>query len=263
MLSRCEAPLAMLKRWTKANLINRIAKLRGYRSYLEICTAYSGFRYRQIDRDILTTCHRLMYQCPSAHSDGMPIDFRSADLDIAECLREVNMRGRSYDIVLVDSWHEYATSRRDLVEALGLIAEGGTIVVHDCLADREEQARPIFTQGDWRGVTYKAYLDFVLAQPTVEYRTVDIDCGCGIIRKRDLRAAPSDGRKVLQEEWAAIGDDYPAAFRFMQEHRHLWNLVELKDFLGEEEQATRRVGPSSTPSSARSRMVSFFGRCFG
>jgi hypothetical protein len=263
MLSRCEARLPMLKRWTKANLINRIAKLRGYRSYLEISTAYSGFRYRQIDRDILTTCHRLMYQCPSEHSDGMPIDFRSADLDIAECLREVQMRGCSYDIVLVDSWHEYATSRRDLIEALGLIAEGGTVVVHDCLADRERTAQPTFTPGDWRGVTYKAYLDFVLAQSTVDYRTVDIDCGCGIIRKRALRAAPSDERRALQEEWAAIGDDYSAAFRFMREHRLLWNLVELKDFFSEEEQATRRVAPGSTPSSAGNRMVSFFERRFG
>jgi hypothetical protein len=252
----------MFKRWNKAILINRIARLRGYRSYLEICTAYNGFRYREIDRDILTTCHRMMYQCRPEYSDAMPIDFRSADLDLAECLREVRARGRLYDIILVDSWHEYATSRRDLDAALSLLAEGGTVVVHDCLAHREKTAQPTFTRGDWRGVTYKAYLDFVLAQSAVEYRTVDIDCGCGVIRKRLARATPSDERAALQKAWAAIGDDYHATFRFMQEHQSLWNVVGFKDFLREEEQATR-VERGTAPASASNRMVSFFERRFG
>lgn len=58
----------MLKQWTKADLVNRIAKLRGYRSYLEICTDYTGRRYGEIDRNLLTTCHRMMYRCPPRHS---------------------------------------------------------------------------------------------------------------------------------------------------------------------------------------------------
>jgi hypothetical protein len=29
---------------------------------------------------------------------------------------------------------------------------------------------------------YKAYLDFVTTEPSVEYCTIDTDCGCGVIR---------------------------------------------------------------------------------
>ena len=82
----------MPRQWTKANLIDRIAKLRGFRSYLEICTASTCYRYREIDRDILTTCHRMIYRCPPGYSDRMPIDFRSDGLDITKCIRAIRAR---------------------------------------------------------------------------------------------------------------------------------------------------------------------------
>jgi len=254
----------MPEQWTKADLINRIAKLRGYRSYLEICTAYTGHRYGEIDRDLLTTCHRMMYRCPAGHSDGMRVDFRSDELDTTECIRAISTRGRRYDIILVDPWHEYATSLRDLGEALNLITEDGTVVVHDCLPPAEAIAQPTFTEGDWCGLTYKAYLDFVVAQPTFEYRTVDIDYGCGVIRKRFAAIAPSEERSALVRGWDAIGDDYSAAFRFMRDHKVLWNVVAVEHFLGEEAaQANLRLAArTSARLSVRDQVASFFARRF-
>jgi len=228
--------------WNKADLINRIAELRGYRSYLEICNARSGNRYGEIDPKVLTTRHRMVYRCPPGHSDGEPIDFSTEGLDTAECFRAVRGHRAAYDIILVDPWHEYATTQRDLADALSVLSEHGTVVVHDCLPPREDLTRMPFIGGEWCGVTYQAFLDFVV-QRSLEYRTVGIDFGCGIIRNRSAATVPSAQRKALLEAWGALGDDDAgAAFRFMRQHQALWNVVELQDFIREETRDATRSG---------------------
>ena len=72
-----------------------------------------------------------MYRCPSGYADELPIDFRSVGLDISDCVRVIRERGYRYDIILVDPLQEHGASMRDLTEALGLLADRGTIVVHD------------------------------------------------------------------------------------------------------------------------------------
>jgi hypothetical protein len=128
--------------WNKAHLINHLAGVHGYRHYLELCTFMSGGRYDEIDRAKLPTCRRLMYRCPDDFDDGLAIDYRSSTLDIGECLTTIRQEGRSFDIVLVDSWHEFEPSWRDLVEAFRLIRADGMLVVHDCLPPRPEIAVP-------------------------------------------------------------------------------------------------------------------------
>src|SRR5262249_38161739 len=156
----------------KADLINHLAAVHGYRSYLEICTPSTGLQFARLDRGQLV-CHRLMYRCPDDYSDGLDIDFRSGDLDISACLDEIRRRQLSYDIMLVDPFHEYAQSLRDIAAAFGLIVPGGTIVVHDCLPPNELLATPTYIEGSWCGVTYKAYLDFVTPRDDLVYCTVE------------------------------------------------------------------------------------------
>ena len=86
---------------TKADLVNHLAAVHGYRRYLELCSISTGFRFAEIDRSKLE-CHRLMYRCPDQHSDGLGIDLRSPGLDISACLREIERRRLRYDVMLVD-----------------------------------------------------------------------------------------------------------------------------------------------------------------
>ena len=158
--------------------------MRGYRRYLELCCDTTGWLYAKIDRTRLTDCRRLMYRRPADFAaDGLPIDYRSATLDIGACLDQIADEGPAFDIILVDSWHEYETSRRDLDAAFRLIGPGGTLVVHDCLPPRAEIAGPDFREGEWCGVSYQAYIDFVTARDDLAYCTVDVDYGCGVIEK--------------------------------------------------------------------------------
>ena len=47
-------------------------------------------------------------------------------------------------------------------------------------------ASPTPIGGEWCGVSYKAFLDFVLSRNDLDYCTVDIDYGCGVIFKQRL-----------------------------------------------------------------------------
>ena len=230
------------KPWTKVDIIHHLARACGYRSYLEVCTATSGLRYAEIDRALFDPCHRLMYRCPDDFSDGLPVDFLSRNLRIARCLRAIRRRKLRYDIILVDPWHLYDTSYRDMTAALRMVADDGAVVVHDCRPPREEIATTVYTPGDWAGVTYKAYVDFVMTRDYLRYFTVDSDYGCGLIFNRPrpsllqrwfgARPALSEERERLFSDWRACGNDYKRIYRFFDDnHSALLNLVSVEEFV--------------------------------
>lgn len=87
------------------------------------------------------------------------------------------------------------------------------MVVHDCSPPDEALTSPDFVPGEWCGVTYRAYLDFVLARRDLRYLTVDTDYGCGVVRKLKPRAAgfppcrsrQSGGERARVAAWSGPG----------------------------------------------------------
>ncbi len=238
---------------SKMEIIGLLAAQHGFTRYLELCTSTTGNCYRNLDRRVLPAAHRLMYNCPASFEDGLVVDFRSESFDLSQCLAEIRGKGLRYDIILVDGFHEYNSSYRDLGVAFDLLDEGGMLVVHDCLPPNAAVAAPGCVPGEWSGVTYKAYLDFVYER-RLDYCTVDTDYGCGIIRKLDRRSRwarvlrmidtsffdPSSQRradrqqhKLLWREWRGIGNDFERAFGFLEKHKKdLLNLISSDEFLG-------------------------------
>jgi hypothetical protein len=237
----------------KMEIVGLLAAKYGFSRYLELCTPTTGNFYQSLDRRALSTAHRLMYNCPADFADGSAVDFRSESLDIGQCLAEIRGKGLRYDIILVDPFHQYDTSHRDLREAFGLIEEGGMLIVHDCLPPHAAIATPGFIPGEWCGVTYKAYLDFVCARRDLDYRTVDADYGCGLIRKLDRRSrwvkslpmiigsfldhssrrrAERRQRDLLWRQWRGFKNDFDRAFCFFEKHKkELLNLTSPEEFL--------------------------------
>jgi hypothetical protein len=237
--------------WNKTHIIHRLARARGYRRYLEICTPITGGRYAEIDPSQFGSCRRLMYRCASDFHDGLPVDYRSADNAIDACLDKMRRDGAGFDIALVDSWHLYATSWRDLDAAFRRLEDGGTLVVHDCLPTSAEIATPEPVPGAWCGVSYQAYVDFV-GRDDLEFYTVDIDYGCGVIRKRTKpwarrvmdalafrrpASAPAEqpDRTRVLAEWREKASDHAARFSLLQAHTQtLLHLISLEEFLARE-----------------------------
>jgi hypothetical protein len=235
--------------WQKFDLINELARIHGYRSLLQISTSRSCYAYGQRDQSSFEVCRRLSYLTPDDWTDGEPVDYRCSDRDISECLRRIRAQGLSFDIVFLDACHEYECSRRDIQDALNLVNDDGIIVLHDCLPDNQANCPPF--RGDlaswWLGVTYKAYLDVLIARKDLWYCTVDTDCGCGMIRSnqktRHYRRAV-DLNKARIHEWRSVGDNYDAAFQIYKRNRNaLMNVVSINKFLSAERQSRRITAP--------------------
>ena len=155
--------------------------------------------------------------------------------------------GITYDVIIVDPFHEYETSAQHLRKACTLLKPNGTIVVHDCNPEEEAFVTPHYRERSWCGLTYKAYLDILLESVRLQSCTVNTDDGCAIVRRRPLvsrlrhlayRAAGTishDSRRRLLQEWRRAGKDDVAAFRLLKVHaKSLLNLVTVEEFLAGE-----------------------------
>jgi hypothetical protein len=223
--------------WDKTNIIHFLSDLNDYSSYLEICTPTTGVLYHKIDRARFKRCHRLMYRCPGSYDDGMDVNFRSSDMRTKDLFETIQALGFRYDIVLVDPFHTYDISYRDLVDALGIITDRGTVVVHDCFPDSEDLVDPDFTPGNWCGVTFMAFIDFLKDHPELAYSTVDTDYGCGVFGRGGVRPTMQD---ETINGWDAARRDAKAAYRFLSENSGpLLNLMSVEAFKGAELARTR------------------------
>ncbi len=240
-----DKPLTETKKY---DIVNYIAKKYNYKHYFELCTSITGNFYHAIDRSIFDTCHRLMYRCPTNFNDSLPIDYRCDDENIMPGLAQLRADRIPIDICLVDGWHTYHNARRDLAEAFNLISDGGILVVHDCLPPTIEIASPTPRHEEWSGVSYKAYLDFVLTNNHIDYCTVDTDYGCGIIvknRRLSLRKRTFSSdilerfiqrwlKKGFIQRWLTIADDYDLAYNYLIENKQmLLRLISSEQFWNE------------------------------
>lgn len=223
--------------FSKTDLTHLVSKKLKLSNYLELCTRSTGNYYKEIDRTCFRTTRRLMYNCPTNFDDSLPIDFRISDFDIGPAIKELKVSFDKVDICLVDGWHTYDCAIRDLTCVYDLLADGGVLIVHDCLPENEQSASPAWVPGIWSGASYRAYLDFVLPRHDLGYCTVNVDHGCGIIFKKRtinfMRDAPSSvTRSELTADWFAIHNNDKAAYDFfMRHHTQLLRLVSARDFV--------------------------------
>ncbi|MBP0574550.1 class I SAM-dependent methyltransferase, partial [Mycobacterium tuberculosis] len=75
----------------------------------------------------------------------------------------------NFDVVFIDGLHEYAQVRRDVVHALGCLAAGGWIALHDMLPRGwREQHVPRLSRS-WNGDCWKIAVE-LSHSPDVEFR---------------------------------------------------------------------------------------------
>lgn len=70
-----------------------------------------------------------------------------------------------------DEYFAMARSRRDVESALASLAEGGCIVMHDCLRPNAGAATLERAQDNWCGTVRRAFAKL--------RERLDLDCGCG------------------------------------------------------------------------------------
>jgi hypothetical protein len=160
------------------------------------------------------------------------LDYKIADFDIEHALTELKLSPDKVDICLIDGFHTYDCATRDLAVAYETLADGGVLVVHDCSPRTEASASPTFVPGEWSGVSYRSYLDFVFTRDGLDYCTVDVDYGCGVIFKnRTIDMVGPVEPKVIAE-WFDVHNDDQLAFSFFSKHRaKLLRLISGANFV--------------------------------
>ena len=245
----------------KYDIVNGLARTFQFRRYFEICTTTTGKKYQFVEAQQFETCHRLMYRCPDQYQDGQDITFRTtadSSYDLVRHLHSVLPAGARYDVIFVDPHHTYQSSIVDLHGAMCLLEPHDVLVVHDCNPTDATIVQLDYQDGDWCGVTYQAFVDFILSVRCAGYCTVDTDYGCGVVFNAAAavpeawrRARPSDS---LVFEWHAVRDDNRQRFAFFEKHRDaLLNLVSPDRFQAVYPLTRRQAcsaGESSTASAA-------------
>jgi hypothetical protein len=225
--------------WNKAHLLGLFSAAFGLSRYLEITTNLTGQRYVETGELEFAVRRRIVYRLTGPVYDGLLVDYQSADNDISHCLAQIERARERYDLVLVDGHHTYECSLRDLDAAVALLDPGGVIVVHDCNPLTPELARPDFVSSAWNGETYRALIDRCLGNGDLDYFTLDIDEGCGVImrprtpQQQDRRRDRARLEEPLRARWRAQSSSPRAAFAMFDQEReellHLGGFALLRD----------------------------------
>jgi hypothetical protein len=105
------------------------------------------------------------------------------------------------------------------------------------LPPRPEIAVANYIPGEWCGVGYQAYVDFISQRRDLTAYTVDTDYGCGVIRKlanTSGACATSAGAELLGD-WRSKRGDPTEAFAFLQTHKQvLLNVISTDEFFARE-----------------------------
>lgn len=106
-----------------------------------------------------------------------------------------------FDLICIDTWHEYDNSLRDFNIITSFLSENGMLISHDCFPWDANMCVPKYIEGNWSGEVYLAFVQFALNNPDMFYAILNIDTGIGIISKKELNGLfdANDLNKEKQE----------------------------------------------------------------
>ena len=107
---------------------------------------------------------------------------------------------QKFDVIFIDGLHIYEQVRKDVINSINCINDGGWIALHDMLPRNWiEEHVPIISLGDWNGDVWK--VAFELANTDgIDFKLLKIDRGVGVIRMSRPNVKLTDLRKKLDHE---------------------------------------------------------------
>ncbi len=184
----------------RTEIINRLIQKNNYKSYLEIGIG-SGLNFKNI------RCSVKRGVDPSVKTNfNMTSDeFFSSNKN-------------KYDIVFIDGLHIFEQVYKDILNALNILNENGTIIVHDCNPNQEWTQLRQSNDVMWHGDVWKAILKLRLSNQYIKLFTIDTDQGCCIITKGEQELLPNKY------------ENYTYNF-FEKNKKQILNLITIDDFL--------------------------------
>lgn len=128
---------------------------------------------------------------------------------------------KMFDLIFIDGLHHCDQVLKDIENSLNFLNPNGTIVLHDC--NPQEEIHQVIPQNSvhWNGDVWKAWVDVRNSFDGLECFVVDIDEGCGVIRRND------NFKKydfIVDLTWINL-------VKYRKELLNLISLNEFKDYL--------------------------------
>lgn len=115
-----------------------------------------------------------------------------------------------YDVIFVDGLHEYQQVRRDALNALACVEEGGWIAFHDLLPSTWKEHHVPRLQETWTGDCWKVAVELSQAKG-VDFRIVEVDHGVGLMRKTSSNySVPDLSERLLDAEFDVFVEEVEA-----------------------------------------------------
>jgi hypothetical protein len=122
-----------------------------------------------------------------------------------------------FSLVFIDGLHHASQVYMDIINSLKFLEDDGVIICHDMNPTTEEMQMVPRIQSEWTGDSWKAWVKLRTERGDLEMLVVDIDYGCGIIRKG-------------KQEKLVINEDINYQ-TFASNRKHWLNLVSVEEFL--------------------------------
>lgn len=146
------------------DVINKLIQVYNHQSYLEI-----GYLNGETFNNI---------SCPTKNSvdPNGKAQFKMISDDFFNNI--AIPEGSGWDIIFIDGDHEKNQVKKDIINSLKCLNEGGTIVCHDMSPPNESYLAPRYCNNSW-----EAFAELRQTRKDLEMFVVDGDCGCGVIRR--------------------------------------------------------------------------------
>ena len=116
---------------------------------------------------------------------------------------------KNFDVIFIDGLHEYQQVKRDAINALNIIKDGGWIAFHDFLPSSWKEHHIPRIQTDFTGDCWKLALELDKADG-VDFRIVSIDHGIGLLRKSKMDySIPDLSSELSKAEFDKFVEEVP------------------------------------------------------
>ena len=119
---------------------------------------------------------------------------------------------KKFDIVFIDGLHIYNQVKKDILNSLDCLKEGGIVLVHDCMPDSlSKQAVPRYRM-IWNGDVWRAIVD-LRQREDLEIFTCEMDQGIGIIKKEINSSILKIEKPLINLKFKDYFDNYKKLLR--------------------------------------------------
>ncbi len=188
---------------SRVEIVQNILDLKGYSSYLEIGT----FKNELFDQ---VTCKKKVGVDPAFGGNVR----KTSDQFFSE-------NKEKFDLIFIDGLHHYKQVKKDIINSLEVLNNGGIILMHDCMPkDYYYQAVPR-CQYEWNGDTWKAFMEF-RAKSNIDAYCCYADQGIGVLLKRqNKRKLNINLKDFIKFNFNDYADNY----------KEYLNLIEYEDLI--------------------------------